>query len=128
MWCCIVGWMGTNVTWEHAASVSCVMMKAPGPSKIKYPMNYRQSPPTTIICTWQQHKILNSGVWQIRCRMGPKWMFTYLVLGKQKKLSYRPQAIWISTKISTECLNYNLLCILTQRLYFPHQCNTSIHL
>jgi len=26
--------MGTNVTWEHAASLPCVMMKAPGPSKI----------------------------------------------------------------------------------------------
>ena len=68
------------------ASVSCVMLKAPGPSKIseKYPMYYMQSPPT-IICTSQQHKILNSGVWQIRCRMGPKGTFTYLVIGKPKK-------------------------------------------
>jgi len=56
--------MGTDVTWEHAASVSCVMLKAPGLSKItvKYPMNYMHSPPTTVIGTQQQHK--NPQLWE----------------------------------------------------------------
>lgn len=61
--------MGTDVTWEHAASVSCVMLKAPGLSKItvKYPMNYMHSPPTTVIGTRQQHK--SPQLWSVANQM-----------------------------------------------------------
>ena len=50
--------MVIDVTWEHAALVSCIMLKAPGLSKISESM---QSPRTTVTGIQQQYKIRKSG-------------------------------------------------------------------
>lgn len=87
----VARWMGTNVTYEHSALTSRVKMKAPGTTRITVEVSnelHAITPYKTVICKWRQHKILNSGVWQIRCRMGHKWTFTYLVIGKQKEVTH----------------------------------------
>jgi hypothetical protein len=123
--------MGTNVTWEHVASISSVKLYAPGPSKATVKVSNKLHAITSyknVICTWQQHKILNSGV----CGNQQKnvaWMDIHITSYKQQKMwSHIPKTIWIPINILTGCLNYNLLCILNQRLYFPHHCYTSNHL